>query len=141
MNVNQRNVMRVLRAALFGFALFLIGYMIPHPGALAQPSATPTGGSVPGGFNGKGLVTITQGTWPCASAPSCTVVLNVEASSSGLPNADCPALAQCAQFNANAANFPVTWLDSYDNPLSSGKVYLAGSIAVQAPSPSPSPSP
>jgi hypothetical protein len=36
MNVNQSSVIRVLRAALLAFALFLIGYMLPHPGAMAR---------------------------------------------------------------------------------------------------------
>ena len=60
MNVNQPSVMRVLRAALFGFVLFLVGYMIPHPGALATPGPKATGDSVPGGFHRRAIVDATR---------------------------------------------------------------------------------
>jgi hypothetical protein len=136
MNVNQPSVMRVLRAALFGFVLFLVGYMIPHPGALATPGPKATGDSVPGGFKGLGKVTINQGAWPCA--PPCSFYLTVEATASPYPSvpvAGSPTAPSCPSSSANCGSFgsvdafKITWTDTNGGTLTGPPLYVYGTLS------------
>jgi hypothetical protein len=145
MNVNQSSVMRVLRAALFGFVLFLVGYMIPHPGALATPAPKATGDSVPGGFKGKGLVTINQGAWPCATAATCSFYLSVQATASPYPSVPvagsptppaCSNPSNCGSFGSGEP-FTITWTDTSGGTLTGyPDLYVYGTLSA---SPQPSP--
>jgi hypothetical protein len=128
MNVNQSSVMRVLRAALFGFVLFLIGYMIPHPGALATTDPQPTINSVPGGFTATGQVTINTANLTCTgNLTSCSYPLTIQARTmSG--NSTCTT-TPCTAFNSNSANFTVTWYDQNGaTPWSPSPLYASGTL-------------
>jgi hypothetical protein len=129
MNVNQSSVMRVLRAALFGFVLFLIGYMIPHPGALATTDPQPTINSVPGGFTATGQVTINTGAWPCATAATCSFYLSVQATAA--PTApSCSAPSNCGPFGSQKQSFAITYTDTAGNNLAgTSPLYVYGTLS------------
>jgi hypothetical protein len=129
MNVNQSSVIRVLRAALLAFALFLIGYMLPHPGAMATPA--PQGGgsgsSVPGGFAAVGQVTINPANLTCSRAGTCSYPLNIMARKTA-GTTSCT-YAACTAFNSSAANFTVNWYDQNGHtPWKASQLYASGKL-------------
>jgi hypothetical protein len=128
MDVNQTSTLRILRAALFGFVLFLIGYMIPHPGALATTDPQPTINSVPGGFSAVGTVTINAANLTCLNGiAACSYTLNIQAGSTA-GSTPCPAVT-CTAFDSSQANFAVTWYDTTGaTPWPASQLYAYGTV-------------
>jgi len=122
--------MHVLRAALFGFALFLIGYMIPHPGAMATPAplGSGSGSSVPGGFTATGQVTINPANLTCSSAATtCSYPLNISARKAA-GKSSCTS-ATCTAFNSTQTKVAVTWYDQHDQtPWKASQLYASGKL-------------
>lgn len=102
------------------------GYAVSHSKPL---------NSVPGGFNGKGLVMIKQGAWPCTSAASCSFYLTIQATAAPA-SPSCLDATSCGAFGSsgpNLPNFKITWTDTDGSDAGgSSPLYAYGTLSATA---------